>query len=373
MLREQLLELDFTSNQAETYLALLELGQTKVGPVISKTGFHRNIVYRALEDLIARKLVYKITKRGVAHFEATDPSPLLEELRSKQRVAHEVIEEVKKKHGVSASEVFVYSGEQGVKDVNNQIEDDLYLIGANGTIMERYPEYFKKFEERRIKKGLKKYMLTDPKMRGTAFVSTPLTEVKYLPSSTSSPMVIWISGNLVAHLLWEKPETIFVIKNKKIADNYRDYFQLLWKQDSWVLKGKQGFLDLLNTISEEQQDLRYLNAMGGGLKAFPIEYRTWLKEFANQGHKSFWLMSPKFSADDSDTGGYHSKRKLKIAITSPTVNWIFGSYVANVLWEGDNAPTIFLIKNQAIAQSYHEHFGYLWKHGSVPLKLKTAV
>lgn len=370
MLREQLLELNFTQNQADVYLALLEAGQTKVGPLIEKTGFHRNIVYRALDDLVTRKLVFQVTKRGVAYYEATDPEPLLSELDQKREIAKIAISEIKNRKGTSASEVFVYSGAQGVFDLNDQLNDDLYLIGANGMFMTRYLEYFAKWEARRIQKGFKKYMLAIPAVRHTDFVKTQLTETRYLPSTFSSPLAIWISGDTVAHILWEKSETIFVVKNKKIADDYRRYFEMLWKQDSWVLKGKEGFLELLQIVDDGASDLYYLNATGGGLKAFLSEYKQWMRKFSEEGHTSHWLTMPGFDADISNIGMLHQRRRLKTNISSPTVYWIFGEYVANVLWEAD-MPLIFLIKNRAIAQSYRDYFQYLWKYGSLSFSKKV--
>lgn len=372
MFREQLLELDFTPNQTDVYEALLELGQTKVGPIISKTGFHRNIVYRALEDLSSRKLVYKITKRGVAYFEATDPSPLIGELKKKLELANAVIKEIKGKRGTSQTEVLVLSGHQGVIDLCEMVlrsGEDLYLIGANYRIMETHKEYYPKYEQQLLQKHIKRFVLAQSQFRRLEELNKQ-AETKFLPTTfSSSPIVTWIFGETVAHLLWEQSETIFIVKNKKIADNYRQYFQILWSQDSWVLKGKEGFLELLNIISAERQDLYYLNATGGGIQAFPEEYKKWMKEFSDAGYVSFWLTMPDFNSDISDIGSHHKKRKLKTKISSPTVYWIFGEYVANVLWEAD-MPTIFLIKNKSVAQSYRDYFDYLWKHGSVVFEQK---
>ncbi len=233
MLKEQLLELNFTPNQADVYLALLDLGQTKVGAILKSTGFHRNIVYRALEDLEKRKLVYKITKRGVAYFEATDPRPILDEIDKKKELAGSVIKEIKNKKSVSQSETHVYTGFQGIQDLCESVIDageDVYLIGSNGFIDIRYPEYFAKYNEKRIKKNITIHHLAIPETAGTDFLKPPLLKVRFLPTNFASPLVVWIFSDTVAQVLWEQPETIFVVKNKKIANNYREYFKLLWKQ-----------------------------------------------------------------------------------------------------------------------------------------------
>lgn len=233
MLKENLLNLGFTNNQAEVYLALLEMGQTKVGPLIKKLGFHRNIIYRALDDLEAKKLIYKINKKGIIFFNPTDPSPLLEEIKQKEELAKQTIKEIKKLTRISPSEVLVFTGEQGIKDLANLVlkeNEDLYLIGANGKIDKRYQNYFRRWEEKRIEKNIKRWHLATKETKNTYFNKLKNLKVKYLPELFSSPMVIWIFGRITAHVIWEKPETIFLIKNKKIADDYRKYFKLLWQK-----------------------------------------------------------------------------------------------------------------------------------------------
>ncbi|MBI2668687.1 hypothetical protein HYX14_02485 [Candidatus Woesearchaeota archaeon] len=47
------------------------------------------------------------------------------------------------------------------------------------------------------------------------------------------------------------------------------------------------------------------------------------------------------------------------AYQTPTVVWIFGNKVVNILWT--KTPIAFSIENPEVAQSYREYFEYLWK------------
>jgi hypothetical protein len=62
---------------------------------------------------------------------------------------------------------------------------------------------------------------------GVKFNELPDTESRYLPKEFLSPMVIWVFGNKVAHVIWDS-ESIFLIDNKQVADDYRNYFKMLW-------------------------------------------------------------------------------------------------------------------------------------------------
>ncbi len=128
-------------------------------------------------------------------------------------------------------------------------------------------------------------------------------------------------------------------------------------------------MQYLEFVADQKQDVYLINAMGGALRNIGEEYRVWARKFSAQGNTTHWLMSAKFDEDISNLGDRHEMRRLKLHISSPTVHWIFGDFVANVNWGSDGEkPIVFLIKNKSIAESHREHFDYLWKHGSVPFK-----
>ncbi len=234
MLKEKLLNLNFTSNQADVYIALLELGESKVGPLIKTTGFHRNIVYRALDDLIAKKLVGRITKKGVFYYSLLNPEPIIQNLKSQEEIAKDVIKEIKSQKISSPSETLIFSGEQGMLDVYKMIIDqgeDVYLIGATFTFPTKYKSSIPVLKKAKDKKNITHFAIAQPQAREhkTETLET-VDHLKFLPENfPASPLVLWISGNIVGHILWENLPIAFLIKNKKIADNYREYFQLLWK------------------------------------------------------------------------------------------------------------------------------------------------
>lgn len=115
MLQKDLQTLGFTKNLSTIYLVLFELGEAKAGEIVRKTGMHRNIVYRALEELEEKKLVSKSQVRGVARYTALDPTRIMGEVESKQRLAEQIIDELKTKHNVVSQEIVLYEGKEEVR------------------------------------------------------------------------------------------------------------------------------------------------------------------------------------------------------------------------------------------------------------------
>ncbi len=122
-------------------------------------------------------------------------------------------------------------GYTGLKTLCEEIlkeKSDLYLIGANNFFTKKYPQYFQDWDRQRVSAGIKRNHLSIEDTRNSRFNKLPITKTRYLPKHLSSPMVIWIFGSKVAHVLWDT-EIIFLIENKLVADDYRKYFELLWK------------------------------------------------------------------------------------------------------------------------------------------------
>ena len=87
------------------------------------------------------------------------------------------------------------------------------------------------WHKRRIKKGIKcKYIYdSDVKDYGKVREKMALTEVRYLPKNTKSPVWIEIFGDyvVIGHITGFNA-VLFLIKNKEIAKSYLDYFKLIW-------------------------------------------------------------------------------------------------------------------------------------------------
>lgn len=92
------------------YTALLEIGQTSAGEIIKKTGLHRSVVYETLDKLIARKLVFKLEKQKIAFYQATDPSRLLQNIKSQEEIAMELIPKLTNFIDTKLPEITIYEG-----------------------------------------------------------------------------------------------------------------------------------------------------------------------------------------------------------------------------------------------------------------------
>lgn len=109
-------QLNLSPNEAQVYTALAEIGQTSAGEIITRTGLHRSIVYVALDRLVDRKLVFKLDKKKIAHFQLTDPYKMIENAQNQVAVATELVESLKKMVDAKLPEITVYEGIESYKE-----------------------------------------------------------------------------------------------------------------------------------------------------------------------------------------------------------------------------------------------------------------
>ncbi|MFH1426883.1 MAG: helix-turn-helix domain-containing protein [Candidatus Kerfeldbacteria bacterium] len=276
-LSEKLVQLGFTKNQAAVYSALIELGQCKAGDIIKKTGLHRNIVYEALDDLVARKLAFKTSKGGVALFQLSDAATLVHDAEQQMSTAKEISDEINKLRTKSTHEIKLYEGFDGLKQYRNaaytEMEprdgkkaDELLLLGASIQATEDLSGVFwQKNHEQRVKKGIPARLLfsTESRKHAEDRAALPLTDVRYLPQSIKDPASVDIWKDQVAFMMFEVEPFIVSIKNQQLADSFRSYFETLWNQDVFVTTGLQEVYGLFYRKMEAMKKGEEYVVLGG--------------------------------------------------------------------------------------------------------------
>ncbi|MFH1850703.1 MAG: helix-turn-helix domain-containing protein [archaeon] len=118
MYEEILRDLGLSLNEAKLYETMLQLGETNVSLISTKSRVHRRNVYDSLNKLIEKGLVSQYVVKGEKRFRATDPQRLLTILKDKEDRLSNILPEMKSKYlGVKQEEeAYIYRGVQGFKN-----------------------------------------------------------------------------------------------------------------------------------------------------------------------------------------------------------------------------------------------------------------
>jgi len=85
MIEQILSNIGLTNNEIKVYLALLELGESKTGEILNKSGLNSGRIYEILNLLQKKGLVSFIEKNNVKYFSPANPKRVLDYLEEKKK------------------------------------------------------------------------------------------------------------------------------------------------------------------------------------------------------------------------------------------------------------------------------------------------
>lgn len=226
---QQLKQAGLTENESKVYLALLNKGPSLAGSISRKTGLHRRTIYDTTEMLIKKGLVGYILKNNRKLFQASNPNRILEIIQEKQNQVESILPELLTQYNSTKEkqETNFYKGKEGLKTIfEDQLDSkEILILGASPKAYEVLQFYFKWYDKKRKQRKIKSRIIaTDKKIK-----KIPLADIRYLPQKYANPTAINIYDDKTAIILWAKEPVAILIKNKEIAEGYKNYFELMWK------------------------------------------------------------------------------------------------------------------------------------------------
>jgi len=232
-IRATLEDAGLTPIEAKIYSTLVETGPLLAGDISKKAGIHRRLVYDATERLLTKGLLGKITKNNRKYFEAVRPDRLVEMLDERKERLKETVEQLNIRWHTAQEhqETLLYEGKQGLKTVFEDLlreRKEILIVGTGLKSYEMMNHYFKWYDERRKKLKIPVRIIFEETSR-KSIPKVPLSQIKFLPEKYIGPTAIDIYGDNVALILWSEKPLALIMRNKEIADSYRNFFELMWK------------------------------------------------------------------------------------------------------------------------------------------------
>lgn len=239
-MEKELEKMGLTNNEIKVYNSLLEVGENTVGPIIRKLGMHRQVGYDALEGLIKKRMVIRTTKNNRHYFRIADPKNILENVKQKEEVAKNLIEEINNKIAgqKKGQEIRVYEGEKAYRDFVKR-KDDMqppnseYLVvtGASNRFKEIMNKsgVFERSNKIRKKKNIKtKLIFCNIDRAEGKKVGRVNSEIRFLPKGYDSPTSFEVWHDSIALSSYGNEVFSIEIKNKDFHKAYKNYFNFLW-------------------------------------------------------------------------------------------------------------------------------------------------
>ncbi len=233
-------ELGFSEREIKVYLALLELGATKVGPIASKTRMQHSKIYQTLEKLIDKGLISYVIKSKTKYFQALDPKRILGIIQEKERRCNEILPLLKKKREFSLEPQVarVYEGYQAIKAMFDEI---VGALGKKGyyyvfAFKDEYlfsplaARFLRNIHQQLSEKSVDDRLIAHHSIKKDFKKNYKgIPYIKYRFTSLHIPFGLMIINDRVINWVWGERPTAVEIHSKQIAMNYKEFFLEIWK------------------------------------------------------------------------------------------------------------------------------------------------
>ena len=271
-----------------------------------------------------------------------------------------------------SKEVNVDRGLKGVHRAWDKMLDELkpgeeyYVLGGSWHgHKDTVPEYFKRFHEKRIKKGVKAKFLfisgTERLIEKCRNLYKNLGEVKFLPELVYEGLQINLYKNKVMIFVWrEKEPVVFTIEDETVFQTFKTYYDTLWNQDTKIVRG----LDAVQNLFEEMLvagSCDFIGARGYFTDARPKYTDNWEKRAIKSRFKMRNIADPEIKGHRITKFPFvQTKYTIPKEFAQLSVFWIFGNKVAIANWT-EKEPMVVIIENKAVYDMYKQQFELLWK------------
>jgi hypothetical protein len=144
--------------------------------------------------------------------------------------------ELKRKLSREPHEATVFKGKKGLKSVAEDVlktKKELLVFGAEGKFVDELKHYAAQWHLKRKKLKIPVKIIYNEKIRKTKQkVKFPILKMKFNPHLYDTLATTWIYGDKVAIIVWSEPSLTTLIRSKQVADSYRQFFNILWKESS---------------------------------------------------------------------------------------------------------------------------------------------
>ncbi|MBI2129171.1 hypothetical protein HYU07_02935 [Candidatus Woesearchaeota archaeon] len=231
-------ELGLTHNEALTYTALLEIGETKTGAIVKKTSLHRVLIYDALERLIKKGLATFVIKENRKYFQASDPNRLLDFLKEKEELAKSLLPELSLKREIAKAkqQVSIYEGVRGLKSALQNMLKELspkgtYCAFASGNMADTIGPYYDLYQKEKERNKIKSLIIYDEEFKKRKdILKITSGAIKFYPL-TYFPTDTFIYDDKVLIVIWNaNPPFAVLIVSKQAAESYKKIFDVFWKK-----------------------------------------------------------------------------------------------------------------------------------------------
>ncbi|KKU82386.1 MAG: Sugar-specific transcriptional regulator, TrmB family [Parcubacteria group bacterium GW2011_GWA2_47_8] len=238
-MKDTLISLGLTDNEADMYLHLLAISGGTAYDVIKKSGMHRNSVYTGLQSLVKKKLVTQVEKNKKQFFQPTDPQRILMLEEAHLDRIRDLVGNLQKLYQARPTEIIVHEGLREYREFWKQIAK----TSPKGTVNYVMPSMSRQWWDLMgsdAKKFLKYLAENEIRLKMIVFSKAPeemdvlrrypkLNEFRLIERNYDPAGNLGIWGNVCLIQSVENIPVLIEIRNDALLKVFQQHFELLWE------------------------------------------------------------------------------------------------------------------------------------------------
>ncbi len=239
LLQTKLENIGLSNNEISVYLALLELGETTILQIASKSGVKRTTVYITINSLKKKGLVHELKKRKKAFFYAEDPRILQERIKEKKNAIDEAIPQLLAMANFidKKPKITFYEGAEGIKDIYrdtlNYSDKKMFSWLSDNAFKILGQEFTEYYIKERSKKTQPAHVIApnNETMRKFQKKDTESLRETRLTSSEKAIFEVEINlyGNNKIGIMSFEEKIGVIIESPKIFTTLKSIFEIMWE------------------------------------------------------------------------------------------------------------------------------------------------
>lgn len=246
MIEKDLQGLGLSLGEAKAYISLLEIGSSTVGPIAKKSGISYSKIYEVLNRLIEKGIVSLVIKNNAKYFKAVEPELLHtfldkqeKEIEENRKKLKELLPKIKtySKTSEEKQSVEIFQGFKGILIASKKLYSNvkkhdvaLFFYVHKKEYSEMVDDFYYKLAPFYKKVGIKFKGIGSKEWATSKYAKDTASFIESRYVNFPLPGTIDIYKNKILQITWGKIPIGIFIESRQIADDYRNYFNVIWKK-----------------------------------------------------------------------------------------------------------------------------------------------
>lgn len=230
-------DVGLSEDGAAVYVYLLKQGEEKgASKIATGTKLHRQYVYREIDELLGKGLVEAIPHGKYKKYKAVSPSQIEKLARRRAVEAEKVAEELRAISTLGTEQDFeVMRGEYAIQRHEMQYAEHVlkgekeYIIGGNAAgFQQAMGDMLDEYISLKDQKNIEVYYIGAKKEEANRYVTQQHFYPRYLVGLPQGVTHTVIRKDAILFFSFLNPPLVYVLYSETAAQNYRDFFLMLW-------------------------------------------------------------------------------------------------------------------------------------------------